>query len=465
MRLATRLWLLGALLPFLGTAGAVVMGGRIFRATLERAVDEALLGEVAAESVSMFDNGEDPHLHAPFSPLPEHVRYVVPSAAIYDPSGERVFDYPPGRSLTEERVVAAELGDHPRLATRRGADGRSIRSVSVAVRSQTGQLFGLQLATSLADLEETVASFQRSGLAAALALGVLLFLVQTVTARRLARRVGVLTGHMHALREGDLDAVAPRAEGRDEIAELARVVAEATEKLRRARASQDRLVADAAHELRTPLTLMRTSIDLALRRRREVPELVASLEETRREVDRLARLATRLLDLATAGRAAWDRTPGDLARLAQESAESALAAAEAKRVLVQVEAPAPVPALFDPNGIRQALDNLLANAVRHSPPGKPVVVRVSSADGWARLAVEDEGPGIPPEARERVFEPFERGSKGPGGAGLGLAIVREIARGHGGRAYVADSPRGALVVIELPLEAPRTTPAGSPRAA
>jgi two-component system, OmpR family, sensor kinase len=283
-------------------------------------------------------------------------------------------------------------------------------------------------------------------------LGAALFLLQSYLAHRLRRRVETLTGHMRALREGNLDAVAPPADGEDEIAELARVVAGATEKLRAARAAQDRLVADAAHELRTPLTLMRTSIDVALRRRRDAPELVASLEETRREVERLAALAARLLDLATAGRGAWDRAPGDLARVASDAAESARGAAEERAVLVTVDAAGPVPATFDAHGVRQAIDNLVANAIRFSPRGGEVKVRVERAGEVARIAVEDGGPGIAPADRERVFEPFER-EKASGGAGLGLAIVREIARGHGGRAYVDGSARGARVVLELPVAA------------
>jgi two-component system, OmpR family, sensor kinase len=328
------------------------------------------------------------------------------------------------------------------------------------VKSPAGASHALQLAASLAEVDRTVAEFHRNGVGMALALGATLFLLQSWQARRLARRVHAVTGHLAALREGNLDAVPPPAGGADEIAELSRVVAEATDRLRRARAAQDRLVPEAAHELRTPLTLMRTSIDLALRRRREAPELEAALEETRREVDRLARLATRLLDLATAGRGAWDRAPGDLVPVVTDAAEAIRAEAEAKGVLVSVEAPSQVGAVFDANGIRQAVDNLLANAVRFSPPGRPVTVSVREADGLARIQVADEGPGIRPEDRERIFEPFERGGKGAG-AGLGLAIVREIARGHGGRAYVTARERGAEVVLELP----GAPPTGARRAA
>lgn len=453
MKFATRLWLGGALVPFVGTVAAVMVGGHLFQWSLEKSVDQGLLAQAAVESVSLFDGPkEEPHLHVASSPLGEQVRRIAPAAALYDDNGTRILRHPVGEAdrITDQRLHPDDVGDDPELSTRI-VEGVRYRILSVEVKNPYGKPHALQLAASLAGVDATVGEYYRTGVAMSLGLAALLVLLQTFLAARITRRVGALTGHMNALREGDLDAIPPPAPGDDELAELGRVVAAATEKLREARSAQDRLVADAAHELRTPLTLMRTSIDLALRRRREVPELVASLEETRREVDRLARLATRLLDLATAGRAAWDRQPGDLVRVADEAAEAARGEAEKKSVLVHVEAPRrPVEASFDPNGIRQALDNLLANAVKFSPPGQAVTVKVGRVDGLVRIAVVDRGQGIRPEDRERIFEPFERGQKGPGGAGLGLAIVREIARGHGGRAFAADARDGAEVVLELP---------------
>ncbi|GAO02081.1 sensor histidine kinase KdpD [Anaeromyxobacter sp. PSR-1] len=459
MKLAARLWLLGAVVPALGMLAAALVAAELFRASLERALDDALMGQAAAEAVSLFDApGGKPHLHMATSPLRGALTRFAPAAALYDAAGTRILvfpeDAPPG--LVDERLSPQGLGPEPRLATRRRAGhGGQDRVLTVGVTSQDGAPWALELSASLAGVHETVRTFRRAGFAMALLLGAALFLLQTFHARRLARRVNALTGHMAALREGNLEAVAPAAHGDDEIAALGRVVADATEKLRRAREAQDRLVADAAHELRTPLTLMRTSIDLALRRRREAPELVEALDETRREVDRLARLATRLLDLATAGRGAWDRTTGDLVQAAHEAAEAARAAAEAKGILVQVEGPEALPAAFDAAGLRQALDNLLSNAIRHGPRGRPVIIRLSRAGEVARIAVRDEGPGIAPGDRERVFQAFERGNgeaAGPDGAGLGLAIVAEIARGHGGRAYVADAGAGAEVVMEVPLD-------------
>jgi signal transduction histidine kinase len=291
-----------------------------------------------------------------------------------------------------------------------------------------------------------------------LLLAAALVALQTILARRLSLRVKRLTRHMTALREGDLEAPPPLDAGRDEVGELSRVVASATDRLRSARAGQERLIAEAAHELRTPLTLVRTTIDVALRRRRAPEELEQALRDARDEVDRLAKLSSRLLDLASARRGTWDRSPGDLAQVAREAAEAARADAEGRGVLVTIDASAPAPASFDRDGVRQALDNLLANAVRHSPAGGTVTVEVAAGTGaegapLVRITVRDEGPGIPPALHDRVFEPFARGAGVSGAAGLGLAIVRDVLRGHGGRAYVAATGAGATVVLELPAAA------------
>jgi signal transduction histidine kinase len=309
-------------------------------------------------------------------------------------------------------------------------------------------------------VDTAVAAFDRVTLGISLVLAALLVLVHGLHARRLAWRVRRLADHMADLREGKLDADAPSDPQADEIGALSGVVAEATRRLREARAAQERLLADAAHELRTPLTLVRTTVDVALRRKRAAGELETVLLDVRDEVDRIARLATRLLDAAATGQGAWDRSPGDLREVAREAVEGACAAAEEREILVQLEAPAPVPAIFHAGGVRQALDNLLSNALRYAPPRSTIHVRAwPLPGGGGGLAVHDDGPGIPVAELERVFEPFHRVGTA-GGAGLGLAIVRRIAEKHGGRAFAAEPlGGGTTVVMEIPGERPRSAAA------
>jgi signal transduction histidine kinase len=458
VRLAARLWVLGALVPSAALLAAVLVAGHYLDERLEGALDQALLSQAAVELVSLYDGPDDvPHLHIQDSPLGAEVKAFAPSGALYGPDGALVVRYPVDQPPdgSPATLLPAPGGNVPSLAFRSTPSGERLRVLTVSVPGPTGTLYTLQMTASMAQLDGSVAIFRHTGLAVVAALAVALLALQTLLARRLSLRVNRLSGHMAALREGDLEAAPPHDDGADEIGDLSRLVAAATDRLRAARAGQERLIAEAAHELRTPLTLVRTTIDLALRRHRAPEELEQALRVARDEVDRLATLASRLLDLAAARRGTWDRSPGDLALVAAEAAEAARADAEGRGVLVALEAAAPAHASFDRDGLRQALDNLLANAVRHSPPGGTVTVAVAHATGLegaplVRVTVRDQGPGIPAAQRERVFEPFARGTEASGAAGLGLAIVRDVLRGHGGRAYVAPDGPGATVVLELP---------------
>jgi signal transduction histidine kinase len=457
LKLASRMWLLGAALPVAGTTAAVLAGGALFRASLEHNVDQALAMQASSERVSLFDSPSGgPHVHA--DPLRnDELARLTKSVSLYDAQGELFTSHPPrARSPSEPRVLPRHPDDPPQLHTRRDAQGSPERVLRLTVGGPARQLYVLEIVASLAHVERAVRAFYEVTLGIAALLAVVLFTVHGLHGRRLALRVRRLADHMARLREGKLEADAPTDPTGDEIGALSGVVAEATARLREARAAQERLIADAAHELRTPLTLVRTSVDVALRRPRTPEHLRAVLSEVRDEVDRLAKLATRILDVASAAQGAWDRTPGDLVEIAAEAVEAARAAAEARGILVHLDAEPPVPASFHAGGVRQAIDNLLANALRFAPERSTVEVRVRPLPGGGgTIAVHDDGPGIPEAERERLFEPFWTAQPGAG-TGLGLAIVSEIARKHGGRAHAEPgSDRGATVVIELPDEPPR----------
>jgi signal transduction histidine kinase len=273
-------------------------------------------------------------------------------------------------------------------------------------------------------------------------------------ARSIASRVQALAGHMARLREGNFADAPPPDDHADELSDLRASVADTTEKLAAAYDSRDRLVADAAHELRTPLAAMRTTIDVTLRRPRSGEELSHTLDELRQEVIRLGELATKLLDLARLRASRVEQQPGDLRRVIDEAVERYQRVAEERTVTIAVEAPAEAPALVAVDALRQALENLLSNALRYAPEGSRVEVVLEpltgAERGW-RIVVRDQGLGIPPEQREVIFEPFHRLDHREPGAGLGLAIVRDIVRQHGGRVYVSPAPAsGAELVVELP---------------
>jgi signal transduction histidine kinase len=438
--------------------GALVVAGQLFRYDLETALDHALLTQAAVESlsVSLFEGSEKRmSLNTSMYPLLQRVQPFAPQGELFDQEGRLLMQHP---SVPEQEGVTASLipGDPqlpPQLSTRTLPDGSRVREAVVSVRSPQGELYALRLTAALAQVDGSVSGYYRRAFTMAALLALTLLVLQTILARRMAHRLSAITRHLKLLREGDFSQ-APAVDGvSDEIGQLRDVLAEVTDKLRGAREEQDRLIADAAHELRTPLTLMRTRMDLALRRERGAEELRGSFREARGEVDRLALLAGELLELAAAGRGEWDRKKADLIEVVGQSVEAARAEAEERGLLIRLESAAREDVWFDPGGVRRAVDNLLSNALKFSPRGGEILVRVWREGECVRIGVVDEGPGIPPAQRDLVFAPFRRLSGSTPGAGLGLAIVREVVRRHGGRVWVApDRSRGTEVVMELPTQ-------------
>jgi signal transduction histidine kinase len=449
MKLGTRLWLSGALVPSAVMLVAFLLAGQAFRVALESSLDRGLLAQAAAESVSLFDREDGPHLHMAESPLLESVKPFAPSGELFDDRGVLVAHFPPLPHPEPQHRPPTLDGPSTELSTREVGRDRQ-RELLARVRHADGRRFVLRLSASLAQVDGSVRAFHFTALSVVVAAGLVLAALQTLLGRRLAQRLRALSDHLERVHRGDLSTRPEPDTERDEIAELRHVLADATHQLEKAREVSDRLLADAAHELRTPLTLMRTTLDLALRRERSPEELRDALKDARAEVARLARLASALLDVAAAGRS-WDTSEADLATFLDEVAEGARAAAEERGLWLEVECERPAHARFNATALRQAVDNLVANALRSAPKGTAIRLSLQKRAGGWRIAVRDSGPGIPEAQREAVFAPFHRLDPG-GGSGLGLAIASEVMRQHGGSAS-ALSPEegpGALVVLDLP---------------
>jgi heavy metal sensor kinase len=243
----------------------------------------------------------------------------------------------------------------------------------------------------------------------------------------------------------------------DEIGRLATVFNDTLARLEQSFERLKRFTADASHELRTPLTAMRTVGEVGLREPRDPAsyrEVIGSMLE---EADRLARLVESLLALsrADAGQVRLVRVPFDLADLGREVGAHLSVLAEEKGQTLAIDAPTPVPVDADRQVLRLAVVNLVDNAVKHGPARSAVRVEVGGQDGNAVLEVADEGPGIPPEHRARVFDRFyrvdEARSREAGGAGLGLAIARWAVEAHGGRLELeSGAGKGSRFRIVLP---------------
>ena len=224
---------------------------------------------------------------------------------------------------------------------------------------------------------------------------------------------------------------------------------------------QREFAADASHELRTPLTIIRSGVE-HLRRHpeRSVAAAADTIDDIEAEASHLTRLVDELLLLARADSGVLDLVPQavDLGDVAAEAAGALITTAATSGVTIAVD-PVPVPMTGDPGRLRQLVTILVDNAIRHSPSGGVVEVRVRLADGLARMTVRDHGAGIRPDDLPRVFDRFWRAGGEPSdGTGLGLAIAAAITARHGGRISVANAPDGgACFTVELPTDGAGST--------
>ncbi|WP_043627121.1 DUF4153 domain-containing protein [Nonomuraea candida] len=241
------------------------------------------------------------------------------------------------------------------------------------------------------------------------------------------------------------------ATSRDEVGELARAFNAMAADLGEVDRQRRELVANVSHELRTPITGLRAVLENVVDGV-SAPDPV-TMRTALAQTERLGRLVAQLLDLSRldSGTRLIEPEAVELAPLVEQAVREAALARE--DVTIRPSVPADLAVRADPDLLAQVLANLLDNAVRHSPPGGVVTVHSAPEGAGVRLAVADQGPGIPASARGRVFERFSRLDAGraadAGGAGLGLAIVKEIVELHGGSIHIDDCA-GCRMVVELP---------------
>lgn len=289
------------------------------------------------------------------------------------------------------------------------------------------------------------------GVLAAVVLGVVVARYVTAPLRQMsdaAARVGA----------GDLAQQVPVPSDVD-LGNLAAAFNSMTSDLQRLEQSRRHLVADIAHELGTPLSVLQANLEGMLDGVVEAsPDRLAALHTHVRLLVRLVE-DLRDLSLAQAGRLPLDRHPVDLAALLADAAAAVSAHAAEKGVIVERRIAASVPAVTaDRERVMQIVNNLLDNAIRHTPAGGVVTLGLEATGASARLWVRDTGPGIPPDEIGRIFDRFHRldasRSRASGGSGLGLAIVKSLAEAHGGRVTVTSRVgEGSTFAVVLPLAA------------
>jgi two-component system OmpR family sensor kinase/two-component system sensor histidine kinase BaeS len=326
---------------------------------------------------------------------------------------------------------------------------------------QVGTLLNIHAADVVLDPqgEAFLARVRTSLLWAGLGAVLLSLLLGVLLSRLLTAPLARLGAAAQSVAAGDLSQRVAVTAG-DEIGDLGRAFNDMAESLGKAETLRKNLIADISHELRTPLTVVQGDLQAILDGvyPLDMAQVTSLYDETR--------LLTRLVDdlhdlaLADAGQLRLERTPVDLAELARSAAGPFMPVAEAAGVRLAVETGGDAVVDGDPDRLSQVLRNLMSNAVRHTPAGGRVTIRVRSSDGTAVLEVADTGTGISAEDLPYVFDRFYRGdrsrSRTGGGAGLGLAIARQLIAAHGGSIGVAsEAGGGTTFTVRLPKTHPK----------
>ena len=376
------------------------------------------------------------------------------SVRIYDARGQQLDASPNAADLGPPVPGVHEVGE--------------MRVATVVLSSRrSGRIAGyVQYGRNEQHIDSTIGRLWLFIAAGVIGATLLASLAGVAIARRAMRPISSLTATARTIAEtGDPSSHMPQPRADDEVGELARTLEQMLRSLDAARSEREaalkrqrEFVADASHELRTPLTSILANLELLQTTLRDADqdEERAMVDSALRSSGRMSRLVGDLLLLARAdaGRIAA-RTHCDLAEAAGNAAAE-VAPTIGERQL-QIENDRPLPVDGNPDELHRMVLNLLDNAVRHTPPGSTIELRLRAEGSDAVVEVADDGPGVPAPLREQIFERFVRGD-GPadtavgGGSGLGLAIVAAVAKSHGGSAEVSDSARGgARFRIRLPL--------------
>ena len=385
----------------------------------------------------------------------EQGRLVVgetPDAAAVDSpawvfAGTRALEAPPvgGRIATAARALAS--GSAGAL----DVSQTDSRLYAAPIVSGGRRLGAVVAAVSLAPYEQT----QRTALVASLVLGGLLLVLVAVAARWLLasslRPVARMTRQAAAWSEHDLDRRFALGGPNDEVTQLAATLDGLLERLAASLRREQQFSAELSHELRTPLARVIARAEVALRREREPDEYRAALEDVQRNATQLARTVDALL---AAARHASVRGTADAFAVSERAIETVAGLAAERRLELVADRPAaPLRIGVDADLAERILQPVVENACRYGR--RSVRIKLARDGSRVRYVVEDDGPGVAPDERASIFEPGSRGAagraaNGAGGAGLGLALARRLARSASGEVDVEPSQAGGRFIVSLP---------------
>jgi signal transduction histidine kinase len=448
-----------------------VIARRLIRPPLRLRITMAATASIAVilVTLSMFVYGRlrGQLLQALDSGLQARAEAIASAVGSAAPLGQVLADRPDARLATATqiltpggRILVSTGSALPQLSARflRDLSGPVFTQVTIRARAgpireyalpvNEGRPLVILVASGLSGVNRTLASLELLlliGDPAALALASVVAYVMTGAAlrpvERMRREAAAISATDPAMR-------LPVPATNDEVARLGETLNSLLERLQTARDHERRLLDDASHELRTPLSALKAGLDLALSRHRPAAELEEALRSASDETNRLARLAQDLLVLSRSRDEALTarRVSTGLGELLGRACARHQATAAQANCLIVCDAPDLV-IMADPMRLTQAIDNVLDNAIRYSGGGGTIHVRAEVTDAAITIAITNPGPGFPAQIIGRAFEPFVSGSQS--GAGLGLAIVRAVAKAHGGWATASNVPGGARVAMTL----------------
>jgi len=393
---------------------------------------------------------------------------VTHSIRIFSPDGRlvwKVFDTVPQQSVAGWVIEQVRLGN-PVYESAQSTDGTAVRHLYISIPRHGQTLYVLQAETSLRRYRDTMKS-----LVILLTIGSgTMLLVAWIGSRWLARKaltpIAMLSASAETISEAELGKRLTLESPYQELLQLAQAFNSVMDRFQRNVESQRRFVDHAAHELRTPLTVMQGNLEVALLKARTSEEYREAIINNLEQVGRLISLNRSLLTLA---KLSGDKPPVHLSPLALEPLIRDIIAEltilfDERRIKLSFESQSVPPVLGDTQWLKQALINLLDNALRYTPSGGAVIVRLQTVEEGIALTVEDTGHGIEPEHLPHLFERFYRTdwarAKDSGGTGLGLPIVKEIVVAHGGTiAVTSQVDKGSIFTLHLPAQTYQTTPA------
>ncbi|NOS81277.1 MAG: HAMP domain-containing protein [Nitrospira sp.] len=388
------------------------------------------------------------------------------SLRVFSPDGRLIWR---GPNAVAQAPIPNHVLDQVRLRntvfeTVDTSDGKPVRHVFLAIPRQGPVRYVLQAETSLLLYRET-----RKGLVILLTLGSgTILLVAWVGSGWLAKKVltpiEALSTGAETMSEADLGQRLTLDSPYPEFRRFTQAFNSVMDRFQRSGETQQRFCDIAAHEMKTPLTILQGNLDVALMKARTTEEYREALINNLEQVGRLIALTRSLLTLAnfTSGKPPVHLVPLALEPMIQDLMDELTLLADDRRITLSFESHAVPPVLGDAQWLKQALINLLDNALHYTPSGGAVTIRLQAVGDGVAVAVEDTGHGIEPEHLPHLFERFYRTdwarAKDAGGTGLGLPIVKEIVEAHGGSISVTSQvDKGSTFTLRLPIPVQQPT--------